>query len=202
VKKQNKQQKSSLVHEDGSINWKSLLVKTLILIVVAMALLVFYQRFVNTHQNLNIGQKLYNQYGMHGVSLFVYIVDSLLLPMTVDVMFPLIQDWSLFKVVVVMGTASALGGYTGYWIGRGLSKIPPIHRVLTRLVGTHETLIKKRGAWAVVLAAISPLPYSTICWAAGLFAVNNKKVLLACVARYLRMFIYYLIFTGSINLFT
>jgi len=101
---------------------------------------------------------------------------------------------------LVLGTASFIGGIMGYWIGRFLSRIKFINKHVDKLVGSHKAFIEDHGAWAIVLAALSPLPYSTICWAAGVIKVDNIKIVLACLARYARMILYYYIFIGGLSI--
>lgn len=204
LKKSNLVKKSSngFTNLDGSIRWKKLLFRTIIGIAFVIAILLIYEYFFGVVGTTNdsIAQRLYEQMGTSGVFLFVLIVDTFIVPMTVDVMYPLVIAWSPIKIMMVLGTASFLGGILGYWIGRFLSRIKFIDRLVDKLVGSHKVFIDDHGAWAIVLAALSPLPYSTICWAAGALKVDNRKIILACIARYARMLIYYYIFIGGLSL--
>jgi membrane protein YqaA with SNARE-associated domain len=187
---------------DGSIRWKKLLFRTLIGIVFVIAILLAYEHFfeVGGISDDSIAKRLYERMGTSGVFLFVLIVDTFIVPMTVDVMYPLVVAWSPIKIMIVLGTASFFGGIIGYWIGRLLSRIKFIDRHVDKIVGSHKAFIDDHGSWAIVLAALSPLPYSTICWAAGVVEVDNRKIILACLARYARMLIYYYIFIGGLSI--
>lgn len=205
--KVDKKSSNKFTNIDGSIRWRKLIFRTVIAIAVVMILLIAYQHFFGGQtinidgKNESLAQTAYNKLGTSGVFLFVLIVDTFIVPMTVDVMYPLVIAWAPIKIFLVLGTASFIGGILGYWIGRLLSHVKIIDKFVDRLVGTHKAFIDDYGAWAIVLAAISPLPYSTICWAAGVVKVDNRKIILACLARYLRMILYYYIFVGGVSLF-
>jgi membrane protein YqaA with SNARE-associated domain len=187
---------------DGSIKWYKLIISTLIALLVAFAAFIAYEHFLGGNgTNDQMATRLYDRMGNLGIFIFVYLVDTFIVPMTVDVIYPLVTSWPVWKIMVVLGTASFFGGISGYWIGRLLSRIKFINNLIEKIVGTHKEFIEVHGAWAVVLGAISPLPYSTICWAAGIAKVDNHKIILACLARYLRMIVYYYILIGGLNLF-
>lgn len=187
---------------DGSIKWRKLFFRTIIALLIVFAIFLGYEHFLGGNgTNDQIAKNLYQKMGNIGIFLFVYLVDTFIVPMTVDVIYPLVTSWSPWKIMLVLGTASFFGGVSGYWIGRLLSHVKVINNFIEKLVGSHKEFIEVHGAWAVVLGAISPLPYSTICWAAGIAKVDNRKILLACLARYLRMIVYYYILIGGLNLF-
>ncbi|MCH3916910.1 MAG: hypothetical protein LKE40_05510 [Spirochaetia bacterium] len=195
-------QHQPLFREDGTVDWKKLILRSLVIFLVVLAIIVAYQQFIKGHQNFDVARKLYRKFGERGVMLFVFLVDAFIVPMTVDVIFPLIIAWSPLKVMLILGTASCAGGYFGYWIGRFLSHFPWVHRLIGKIEGKNRSFIYKNGAWGIVLAALTPIPYSTICWAAGMLCVARRRALLACTARYARMLIYFLLLKGGLHLFT
>jgi membrane protein YqaA with SNARE-associated domain len=52
----------------------------------------------------------------------------------------------------------------------------------------------------VALAGFTPLPFSTICWIAGLLEVRSKVVLLAVLSRIPRIILYYYMIQGGIEI--
>jgi membrane protein YqaA with SNARE-associated domain len=198
----NKKPSNGFTNKDGSIRWKKLLFRTLIGIFFVIAILLVYEHFfgVGGTSDDSIAKMIYEKMGTSGVFIFVLIVDTFIVPMTVDVMYPLVIAWSPIKIMLILGTASFCGGILGYWIGRLLSHVKIIDKGVDKLIGSHKEFIENHGAWAIVLAALSPLPYSTICWAAGVVKVDNRKIILACLARYARMILYYYIFIGGLSI--
>lgn len=66
---------------------------------------------------------------------------------------------------------STLGGLFGYWLGRRVGR-----RILERLASEAqirqiESLFRRYGGWAVLAAALTPIPYKLFTIAAGLFAI-------------------------------
>ena len=55
--------------------------------------------------------------------------------------------------------------------------------------------IQHYGVLFVMLAGILPLPFSTICVAAGAVRMDVRKVTLACLTRFIRAAIYFALFS-------
>ena len=88
----------------------------------------------------------------------------------------------------------------GYWSGRLLGHLRFIRMVTVNFSEDGERLINRYGAWAVVLAGLTPIPFSTVCWMAGALKMHWGTMLLAALSRAPRMVIYYLIFKGGFSL--
>lgn len=76
---------------------------------------------------------------------------------------------------------SVLGGVAGYYLGlkggrRVARKIFP-----ERMVDRADNYFKEYGAWAVLVAAFSPIPYKVFTIAAGVFKVDLKRFVIASV---------------------
>ncbi len=84
--------------------------------------------------------------------------------------------------VAFVGTV--IGAVLGYGIGRWLEKA-----ILTKLIRKWQNqfekgkvLFRKYGVWAVLIAAISPLPLSQISWLAGMSRMSLVKFSLTICA--------------------
>jgi membrane protein YqaA with SNARE-associated domain len=196
------EKKHSFLKEDGSIAWKKLFFRTILALLVIFILFSIYSQIMKSNvQANNVAQNLYNELGHFGVSLFVYLCDTFIVPLTPDIMFPLVSgDWTALQITFFMGAASFLGGITAYWLGHLISLIKVVNRVANKIMGTHKVFIHKKGAWGVALAGLTPIPYSTICWTAGILKVEFKDVVLACLVRFPRMLIYYYLFKAGVEL--
>lgn len=194
--------KHSFLKEDGSIAWKKLFFRTLIAVLFIFIIFMIYDKVVNTNETTNsIAKELYNSLGHFGVSLFVYLCDTFIVPLTPDIMFPLVsENWSIIEITLFMGSASYLGGISAYWLGHLLSKIKSINKLSNRIMGTHKTFIHKKGAWGVAIAGLTPIPYSTICWTAGILKVEFNDVALACIVRFVRMILYFYLYRAGASI--
>ncbi len=185
--------------DENSLEWKLLIFKTLR---AAVLFLLFYivLALLFRKQLALAGIWLGNTLGYGGVFLYTYVVDTIIVPATADVVFPFALDWNPYVLLPIMSAASMLGGISGYWIARSFNHFGYVHRVTRSYRERGEGLIRKYGAWAVVIAGLTPVPYSTVCWIAGLLKVPAKSVFYAGFSRLPRMIIYYLLIRGGFSL--
>ncbi len=184
---------------DQPLQWRPLILKTLLMAAVIMTLygvfaLLFHDQMEKT--GLWLGREL----GYGGVALFTFFVDAVIIPTTTDVIFPFLMEWNPYFLLSVMSAASILGGFSGYWLARSFNHIHFVHRVTISYHKRGESMINSYGAWAVVIAGFTPVPFSTICWIAGLLEVPAGKVLLACFSRIPRMIVYYFLIKSGFSL--
>ena len=107
--------------------------------------------------------------------IFPIPVDVLLMPMSL--LNPSMAIW--FGIVSMI--ASVLGGIAGYWIGLRFGR-PILHKFVSpSKADDAERLFNKYGAWAVVVAAITPIPYKVFTIGAGVLNLELKKFVLASV---------------------
>lgn len=186
--------KHSYVGEDGKLDFKRLLLSTLCWVPLTIFLIwleVVMVRHTGIQDNPRVDVFL-DKYGLAGIGTFVWFVDMLIVPLTVDVVWPFVLDYPVWKAVLALGIPSACGGYCGYWIGRMLQHLPLVSRFSRKLTQSKwGPLMVRYGAFAVLLGALTPIPFTTVCWTAGIIHVDAKKTLAACfIGRLLRMLIY------------
>ncbi|HKL58513.1 MAG TPA: VTT domain-containing protein [Sphaerochaeta sp.] len=193
--------KESYILEDGSLDVKKLLIRTFVASLPILLLYLLVMRAL-THMGLDnsaVVQQFIIDFGVKGVAVYVYIVDLFVLPLSVDLIWPFVMGWNPLVAIFVMGTSSVAGAFTAYLLGRLIGLIPAIKRWILKASGTQaEELITKYGAWAIVISGLTPLPFSTICTLAGIVKLKPHLVMLSTMIRYVRMAIYYFIFSGLI----
>ncbi len=188
---------TQLFKANGDLDWKQLISKTLVLMCMFLLIYAIALYFVKD-EYATIGGWVSNNMGYMGIGIFVFLVDMLIVPMSVDLVFPFVLTWNPFALLAVMGIASALGGYGGYWIGRLLGRVPFIRQFTSSFSKDGEQMFRRYGIWAVVIAGLTPIPFSTVCWLAGMLRTSAGWTFLACFSRIPRMIIYYLIFAGGL----
>ncbi|WP_368183514.1 YqaA family protein [Aestuariibius sp. HNIBRBA575] len=127
----------------------------------------------------------------------VAFVESSFFPIPPDVlMIPMIiaAPTRAWKIAAVATIASVLGGLFGYWIGYGLFET--LGQPILEFYGKGEDFdhfaerYNEYGAWAVLIAGVTPFPFKVITIASGVTALNLPVFILsAIVARALRFFI-------------
>ncbi|TYB89358.1 YqaA family protein [Oceaniovalibus sp. ACAM 378] len=127
----------------------------------------------------------------------VAFVESSIFPIPPDVlMIPMIlarpsRAWLIAGVALV---ASVLGGMLGYWIGAGLFE--SVGRPILEFYGKDAyfsdfaTRYNEWGAWAVLIAGVTPFPYKVITILSGSTGLSLPVFIVASiVARGLRFFL-------------
>ncbi len=179
------------------LNPRTILIQTAITLaattVIALSLMIIFNDQIEA-----FGKWFVQNLGTWGFFAFAYITDALIVPGSIDLTFPFLAQEGLNAVWILsmMSLASILGGCTGWAIGHFFDKIKFVHRMVEYYRAKGETLIKKYGFWAVVIAAVSPVPYSTVSWIAGLMKVPFPTYILASLFRIPRIFVMYFIITG------
>ena len=87
--------------------------------------------------------------------------------------------------------ASVCGALVGYWLGNQFGR-PILDRfVAARKVERVEVLFDKYGAWAILFAAVTPIPYKVFAITAGAMGMNLKPFIIASlIGRGARMFLW------------
>ncbi len=127
----------------------------------------------------------------------VAFVESSVFPIPPDVlMIPMIiaQPKKAFQIAALCTAASVLGGLAGYWIGMGL--FDTVGRPVLEFYGKDSYFdefavrYNEWGAWAVLIAGVTPFPYKVITIMSGATELNLAVFLIASViARGLRFFV-------------
>ncbi len=184
--------------KEGHLDWRQIVGKTILLILFFLIVYAIGLYFVRDRYH-EIGEWVGNHLGLPGIALFVFITDMFIMPLSVDIVFPFVLQWPIVSLLLTMSIASAVGGYGGYWIGRLLGRLKFIRQFTSSFNNDGERLINKFGVWGIVIAGITPIPFSTVCWMTGMLRVNHWLVALATLSRLPRMIIYYAIFRGGLS---
>lgn len=128
---------------------------------------------------------------------FIAFVESSVFPIPPDVlMIPMIiaRPSRAFLIAFVATASSVLGGLMGYYIGYGLFET--VGRPVLEFYGKsgyfEEFAIRynELGAWAVLVAGVTPFPFKVITIASGATQLSLPIFILsAIIARALRFFI-------------
>jgi len=99
--------------------------------------------------------------------------DPLLIPMSV--IQPSLAIW--FGVIATV--SSVLGAIVGYWLGGRFGR-PLLHRFVSpERVKSAESMFDKYGTWAILIAAVTPVPYKVFTILAGILRLDMKRFILA-----------------------
>ena len=93
----------------------------------------------------------------------------------------------LAALTTVSSVAGAVGGH---WLGRRFGR-PLLYRLVAEhRVAAVERMVKRHGAWAVLVAAFTPIPYKVFAISAGVMDLNMRTFITASlIGRGARFFI-------------
>ncbi|QQA44799.1 YqaA family protein [Pelagovum pacificum] len=121
-------------------------------------------------------------------SFFPIPPDVLLIPMIIA------RPSRAFMYAALATVSSVVGGLAGYWIGFGLNEA--VAQPIIDFYGATDDVAHMRdwfneyGAWAVVVAGVTPFPFKIITIVSGMTSLNLVVFLLSALfARALRFFI-------------
>lgn len=138
-------------------------------------------------------------YGGPGVAVGFLLPDMIPIPFTQDVFTGLAVIGGMsFAEALAWATAGSLtGGSLGFWIGRRLGQTMRFQRFIQGSGAQAYQLVQTHGSWAVAIGAVTPIPYSVICWSCGALDYPYRKLLLISVLRVPRIAFYlWLIIAG------
>ncbi len=105
------------------------------------------------------------------------------------------------STVIWLGIAgNLLAAAICYGGGRLLGRTGLARRLLGERHEVAERLVREQGAWALVLASLTPLPFGTLAWVAGALDLPAGTYALACLVRIPKVVGYVLIMTGAVAL--
>ncbi|NOX47534.1 MAG: VTT domain-containing protein, partial [Chlorobi bacterium] len=97
--------------------------------------------------------------------------------------------WIVFLLAVI----SYIAGFIGFLFGAYLNTSLGFRYVRKRFLGKYHSLMNKYGAFLIIVAATTPLPYSAISMLVGSLKFPMKKYLLFALSRFVRYGFYALI---------
>lgn len=193
--------KGGYIDDEGHVRTRRLLLHSILLMLLILALYWgAYRIYLALGWNHSTKlREFVDQFGLMGVAIYVFVVDLLVLPLSVDFIWPFVLSWSFAKAFFVLGSASMAGAVTAHLFGRLISLIPLFKGWVASISGSEaRRLLNRYGAWAIVISGLTPLPFSTIAMASGVVRLPFWRVVLASSVRFLRMGAYYCIVTRLI----
>jgi membrane protein YqaA with SNARE-associated domain len=151
---------------------------------------------------LALSRRFVETFGGPGVALGYFLPDALFMPIPQEAVktFALLGGMGFWEIVAwgVLGTL--LGGPVGYWGGRLLARRPRVATMLARRGARAHAIVSRYGAHGVAIGALTPLPYSLTCWAAGALGLRFRTFLLVSLLRIPRViFFLWLIELGALT---
>jgi membrane protein YqaA with SNARE-associated domain len=165
------------------------------LIIVASFLLMVVLRFTLKDLIEGTAQDIAELLSYPGMFLVTMAMDTLIDPFTPDIVLflALSGDFEPLLSVLFISLGSIIGGHIGYQIGRSLGHTRFVRRVIGGYMVRGRLLFSKYGLFAVILAAFTPIPFSTVCWIAGIFEMDRRLFFIGTLWRVPRFLLWFLV---------
>ncbi len=134
--------------------------------------------------------------------------DALFFPIPPDplmIAISLPQRHMAIWLALLTTAASVVGAVAGYWLGHRFGR-PALYRLAKEgTVRRVESMFERYGAWAVIMAAITPLPYKVFAVSAGVLDMDLRRFVLASLVgrglRFLTIAVLITVFGESVRTF-
>jgi membrane protein YqaA with SNARE-associated domain len=135
-------------------------------------------------------------FGLPGIALGIFISDTFTFPIPPDtyIFLAVASQLRELDVLLTVCLVSVFAGNVAYFLGPLLARIPLIRNKIEQFRPQGQDLFLRYGVWTVAIGALTPLPYSLVCWFAGLYKMPYKRFFLATLFRIPRMIGYYYLF--------
>lgn len=130
-----------------------------------------------------MGDWILERFGLPGLFTFTVLGDFLPQPFPPDIpLYSFILSGSPFWITTIgVGLMSVLGGVLGYWSGHFLQEEGAMKFIGRKRYRKAHELFEEHGFLAVLIAALSPVPFNVVCWAAGVFGMSFRRFLLSAL---------------------
>ena len=92
--------------------------------------------------------------------------------------------------IAILACLSYLAGFIAFLFGKYLHKTWLYEIMKKYVIGTYERKINLYGWLVIVVAALTPLPFSATCAVVGAVGFNRNRFLYFALARFIRYTIY------------
>ncbi|TGK00017.1 DedA family protein [Leptospira langatensis] len=176
-----------------------LLKQTLIASVLLFLGVLILARFFSEEVKL-VAESFLDFTGVPGIGLAILVADSVhvFLPPDTFLILAVAAKMPDFWVIFFASFGSLIAGACSYAQGKYLlPKLDTFTQFMRKHEEKLEVYVKRFGFWAVVLGALTPLPYSWTSVAAGAMGMKFRLYMLAALFRIPRFFLYYYLIKGG-----
>ena len=135
--------------------------------------------------------------GLPGLCGILFLTDALITPFPPDALLVVVSKSELRShwhwVVSLFGAVSVIAGNVGWWLGGRVGQTRGPQAYLARFGRMPHALVARYGRRAVAIGALTPVPFSVTCWAAGMLGMRWRLFWPVTLLRVPRFVLYYLL---------
>lgn len=148
-----------------------------------------------------LGNWFASTFGAWGMGFGTFLADSVLFPIPPQfyMLVAIMSGGSQVGPMIAICIGSLLGGTAAYYIARRFSNTERVQHWIDRSAPHLPKFVNKYGPLAVVVGAISPIPFSTLCIAAGLYNLSRRLLMFMLLLRIPRLAVFYVAIASGWN---
>lgn len=148
----------------------------------------------------SVGRSFVTHFGLAGMTIGTLIADGFHFPVAPQfyMLLGIASGTPHFDTFSAVALGSLLGGLAGYLVGRQLRRFERLARWIERSSSKFRHHLQGRNAYrGAVIATLTPLPFSVLCYTAGLYQFSARAFVLILVLRIPKLIVfYYLVWLG------
>lgn len=169
----------------------SYLVKGLAWFAVLIVVFIIFKKYIH----LNLGEWLEPIFDTTRLIFAIYIISELVFGIIPPELFMIWalrtgELWDYIFLVFAFATLSYAAGFIGFLFGDYLNTTILFRYIRKRYLGKYHSLLQQYGVFLILVAAITPLPWSAISMLVGSLHYKKKKYLLWALSRFIRFAVY------------
>jgi membrane protein YqaA with SNARE-associated domain len=139
------------------------------------------------------GKSFVDHFGFAGLALGIFVADAFSLPPPplFYILIVATGPGSHLVGMAVICAASIVAGNVGYRLSSVLATRPFFRRRIDATRARMDRLFARYGFWAFVIASFTPMPFSIMCYVAGVYRIGPRMFALVCVSRIPRLLVMY-----------
>lgn len=139
------------------------------------------------------GQLFIERFGVAGMAVGMFFADTFSMPPPPLFYIVIIATGAGSHVpgMAVISVSSMLAGLLGYRLASLLSARPFFRRRIDATRVRMDPLLARHGAWAFAIASITPVPFSILCYLAGIYRVRMRVFAIVLLFRVPRLLVLY-----------
>jgi membrane protein YqaA with SNARE-associated domain len=141
-----------------------------------------------------VGKWFVERFGLWGVAAGTFVADGFHFPVPPQfyMLLATAANGNPLAILAATSAGSVLGGGTGYLVARRLGHVQVLRRWIERLSRDKRELIGERRPYrSALVASLTPIAFSVLCYVAGLLEVRRGPVLVLLLMRLPKIALYY-----------
>lgn len=158
--------------------WRLLLVLGVLFLVSTLIQTVFGER-LNEAAN-----SVVQTVGLPGVVVGTWLADGFAFPVPPQTYMLAASSWpEAIRLFPALACGSILGGISAYFFGPVLERIAWLKKMSDSIRSTSESFDSNNWVTTAVVASLSPLAFSWVCYAAGMCRAPRRVLFILCLLR-------------------